>query len=116
MKGLMDDLLDQRIAANPQAAKERVGGRLMIAAPDQQLYWFVEDEALGRAEELPSVGERIVELADGTRTVREIATALTREFEVDLATALSDTAEFVRQLVESGVLVATGRQPPREAS
>jgi hypothetical protein len=46
--------------------------------------------------------------------VREIAQAICGEFEVDEATALADTAEFVRQLLERKVLTtAAAAQAPR---
>jgi pyrroloquinoline quinone biosynthesis protein D len=86
---------------------ERVGGRLLIASQDDRLHYFAfEDDA-------PSeVGERIVELADGKRTVREIAQALTEEYEIDLETAVADTAAFVLQLIEKQVLIGSSEIRP----
>ncbi len=81
------------------AAVERVGGRLMIATADDQLHYFTDE-----SEQPNEVGERIVELADGSRTVRQLAECLVEEFEVELETALADTAEFVQQLVDRKVL------------
>ncbi|HEY3446664.1 MAG TPA: PqqD family protein [Myxococcales bacterium] len=79
---------------------ERVGGRWMVATPDDQLHYFVAEGG----EEPSDVGDRIIDLADGKRTVREIAQVICSEFEVDEPTALRDTAEFVRQLIERKVL------------
>lgn len=93
---------------------ERVGGRWMVATLDDQLHYFVEDGS----EEPSAVGDRILDLADGTRTVREIASTICGEFEVDEETALRDTAAFVGQLIERKVLsssqggeLAAGRAP-----
>ena len=109
----MDELLDKKPAPHPEAAIENVGGRVMAATPDDRLHYFVED---GTEESASEVGDRIVQLADGTRTVREIAAELCEEFEVDLETALKDTAEFVAELVRCGVLTFNnGGQPGEDA-
>ncbi len=105
----MEELLDKKPSPHPEAAIENVGGRIMAATPDDQLHYFVED---GTEEEPSEVGDRIVELSDGARTVREIAECLCEEFEVDLETALEDTAEFIRQLVDSKVLQLNGGGQP----
>lgn len=100
----MDQLLDIRPRPDPEAAMERVGGRWMIATPDDQLHYFVAEGG----EEASEVGDRILDLADGSRTVREIAATLCDEFEVDEATALHDAAEFIGQLLERRVLTQGG--------
>ena len=91
---------------------ERVGGRWMVATPDDQLHYFVAEGG----EDPSDVGDRILDLADGTRTVREIATAICSEFEVDEETALRDTADFVFQLVERKVLASLGGEPASGAA
>lgn len=98
----MSELNDEKFPApHPDAAIEEVEGRLMIATPDEQLHYFVEED-----DETPSeVGEFIMRQADGTRTIREIAHAVCEEFDgVSLATALQDAREFVQRLVDKGVL------------
>lgn len=95
----MDSLMDRVVRRHPEAGLQRFGGRLMAVTPDDKLHSF-EDEA-GASE----VGERIVDLADGKRTVREIVRVLCDEFEVDEGTCERDTASFVRLLVERKVLV-----------
>lgn len=97
----MEEILDSKPSPHPEAAIENVGGRVMVATPDDQLHYFVEE---GTEDEPSEVGDRIVELSDGTRTVREIAAVICDEFEVDEETALQDTVEFVKQLVDSKVL------------
>jgi len=97
----MDPRIDRRPELHPFAAVERVGGRLMIATPDDQLVSFQAEHS----DEPGEVGERIVELCDGRRTIRDISVALSAEFDVDCETALHDTLQLVQQLVESKVLV-----------
>ena len=87
---------------------EKVGGRWMVATPDDQLHYFVADGG----EDASDVGDRIIDLSDGSRTVREIARTICGEFEVDEPTALADTADFVRQLLERKVLTTQAVQSP----
>jgi hypothetical protein len=51
------------------------------------------------------VASRIWELCDGRSAVEDIAAAIVEEFEVDLATARRDVAEFVREMLEDGLLL-----------
>ena len=85
---------------HPEAGVQRVGGRWMAATADDRLHVFEED---GGA--VSEVGERIIALVDGQRTVGEIARVLTEEFEVEQDVALGDTVSFVELLVERHVLV-----------
>ncbi|MGC4117640.1 MAG: PqqD family protein [Myxococcales bacterium] len=96
----MERLLEIRPRKNPEAAMERVGGRWMVATSDDQLHYFVADGG----EDPSDVGDMIIDLVDGNRTVREIAKTICTEFEVDEPTALKDTAEFVEQLILKKVL------------
>lgn len=82
----------------------------MVATPDDQLHYFVDDGS----EEPSAVGDRILDLSDGTRTVREIARVVCDEFEVDAECALRDTLDFIRQLMERKVLTSSG-EPQTEA-
>jgi hypothetical protein len=85
---------------HPETGVQRVGGRLMAAGPDDHLHTFETDSG-----EISEVGERIVELSDGMRTLGQIVTQLCSEFEVDRARCESDAARFVELLVERKVLV-----------
>lgn len=85
---------------HPDAGFQRVDDRLLAAGPDDFLHSF-EDEA----GELSNVAERIVELADGTRTAAQIADALCAEFEVDPDRCRADTAQFIQLLVERRLLI-----------
>jgi hypothetical protein len=51
------------------------------------------------------VGARIWELADGERSVAQIAAAVEVEYEVDLAQAEADVVEFLDALVAKGLIV-----------
>ena len=70
---------------------------------------------------LVAVGEETVELADsaaflfravdGVRTVADIGALLAEEYDVPAAEAVEDTAEFVAELVDSGILELGGGTP-----
>lgn len=85
---------------HPETAVSKVGGRWLAATPDERLHTF--EGADGAVSE---VGERIVELVDGRRTVAEIVDVLVDEFEVSREVAEQDTVEFIRLLVQKQVLV-----------
>ncbi len=82
-----------------ETALQKVGGRWVAATADDQLHSF-EDEA-GVVSE---VGERIVELIDGRRSVGDIVAALLEEFEVSREQAEADTVEFIGLLAAKQVL------------
>ncbi len=101
----MADLSDEQlwhlvVRVHPEAAVQRVGDRLLAVSPDDFLHTF-EDEA-GVSE----VAERIVELADGTRTVADISARLCDEFEVEAEACARDTRRFVKLLLDKRVLTA----------
>jgi pyrroloquinoline quinone biosynthesis protein D len=50
------------------------------------------------------VGERIVELIDGKRSVGEIVEVLVNEFEVERGVAEADTLDFIALLANKHVL------------
>lgn len=56
---------------------------------------------------LNPTGSRIWQLADGTRTVDEIAAVLAQEFAVTQAQARANADEFIAALVEKGLLMWT---------
>jgi hypothetical protein len=53
---------------------------------------------------LNEVGARIWELLDGTRTLEEISSVVTNEYDVASGEAKRDVEEFVSQLEELGML------------
>jgi len=84
---------------HPDAALTRVGGQWMAATLDARLHTFEGPDGVSE------VGERIVELLDGARSVGDIALVLLEEFEVSREQAEADTLDFIRQLVERHVVV-----------
>lgn len=86
--------------ANPETALQKVGGRWMAATPDERLHTFEGSDGV-----VSDVGERIVELVDGKRSVGDIVGQLTEEFEVSREVAEADTLEFINLLVQKQVLV-----------
>ena len=101
MTGKAPDLLAAYPAPHPGAGIERVGGRLMAASPNDQLHHFVEED-----DQPSHTAERIVELADGKRTVSEIARAIAGEFAgAPLEQVTEDVKAFVAMLVERQVFV-----------
>ncbi len=53
---------------------------------------------------LNPIGSRIWELADGTRTIDDIASVLTGEFDVDFAHAHQSATTFVEDLAARGLI------------
>ena len=102
------DLLDQVTRVNPEVGVQRVRGRLLAAGPEDVLHSF--EDAKGEVSE---VAERIVELADGVRSVRQIVDALCEEFEVSKDVCAADAQQFVRLLMQKGILLPVN--PPADA-
>jgi hypothetical protein len=80
-----------------------------IPAPD--FVWrLLEREAVlvlpdaGKVKVLNEIGARIWALADGSRTVDEIARQLCTEFVVEISQAQADTQAFIDQLVQRQML------------
>ena len=95
-----DELLSATPKLHPEAGVQRVGRRLLAAGPDDFLHTF-EDEA----GDVSEVAERIVELADGSRTVAQIVDALCSEFQVDPERCTADTVDFLKLLVKRQLMV-----------
>ena len=70
----------------------------------------VEDEAVvlmperGQVKVLNEVGTRIFALADGTRTIRDIAAVIHTEYDVELAQAEADVLDFLATLVTKDIV------------
>ena len=85
---------DNRIPTHhPQIAARVFSGEAVIITP-----------AENKVRMLNTVGSRVWELADGTRTVDEIAGVLAAEFDVDAAQAQASAAGFVDELAAKGLL------------
>jgi len=63
----------------------------------------------GKVQVLNPVGARLWELADGRRTVAELAQAIVAEYAVDLPRAQADALAFCEDLVKREVLTLAGK-------
>jgi len=81
----------------PGVMSRLVDGEMVLVHPAQ-----------GKIRVLNRVGSRLWELADGLRSVDEMARTVATEYGVDLDRARSDALAFCTDLVERGVL-ATAR-------
>jgi hypothetical protein len=101
MTGLMS--LQQWLAwvpqVHPETGVQQVKGRWMAATPDDALHTFEEGNG-----EVSEVGERIISLIDGRRTVGEIVSVLQGEFEVEQGECEQQTVQFIETLVLKKVL------------
>ncbi len=68
-------------------------GELVLVHPGQ-----------GKVRVLNAVGARLWELADGERTVADLAQVVAAEYEVDPARAHADTVAFCADLLGRGLL------------
>ncbi len=82
-----------------ETALQRVGGRWVAATPDERLHSFEGEDGT-----VSEVGERIVALIDGQRTVADIAAVLVSEFDVTADVAQQDTLDFIGLLADKQVL------------
>lgn len=79
---------------HPQTAGRVIDGEaILMLADDSEI------------QVLNSVGSRVFELADGSRSIADIAQAIAAEYEVDEAQAHQDVLVFLRQLVAQNVLI-----------
>ena len=79
---------------HPQTAARIVDGSAVIVLADT-----------GQVNVLNSVGTRVWELCDGSRSAREIAETLAAEFEVTPEQARQDVEEFLDQLTRAQMIV-----------
>lgn len=92
--------LSSVLRVHPETGAQRVGGRWAAASPDGG--WHTFEDAAGVSE----VGERIMDLIDGKRSVGDIVDVLCEEFDVDRSTCTKETLAFVTHLIEKQVLEA----------
>jgi len=67
--------------------------------------WVLLDVASGQYYGLDQVGGRIWQLCDGTRNVRQIAQAVSDEYDADGQSVEDDVAGLVSELVSESLLV-----------
>ena len=83
-----------------EAGIHRVGGKLLAASDDDVLHSFVTP-----AGTVSEVGERIMQLVNGHRTVSEIVAVVRSEFEVEQSVCERDTLEFLDVLIQKHLVV-----------
>ena len=64
----------------------------------------------GKIKVLNETGARIWSMADGRRSVREIAAQIAADYNLPLAEVEADTLEFIDELMAKGVLELAGPQ------
>ena len=79
---------------------QAAGDTVVLLTPDSGEYFTLNE-----------VGGRIWELADGTRSIEEIAAALVTEYEAPLEEVRADTLDVLAELAQEG-LVADGTASP----
>ena len=84
---------DKYPVPHPQVGARVVDGEAVIILADS-----------GNVNVFNPAGTRIWELADGSRSVRQIADAIVAEYEVMPDAALQDVTEFVQKLVDARAL------------
>lgn len=84
---------DDRLAAAPDLVTRESDGELVVVLPEK-----------GKFVVLNATGARVLQLSDGTRTLREIADTLAAEFDADPAQVDGDVLRFAQALVERGAL------------
>ncbi|HKR64164.1 MAG TPA: PqqD family protein [Thermoanaerobaculia bacterium] len=67
---------------------------------------IVINQKTAEALVISEVGTRLLEIADGTRTLDECAALLTEEFDADRDTIAADVLQFANELVDAGVAAA----------
>ncbi len=85
--------LDSRVCLRKEVAWRMIEGEAVIVTPADSMM-----------HSLNEVGTRIWQLLDGKRTIRDVATTLAAEFEVDGTRVESDTLWFVECLAKKGLV------------
>lgn len=98
-EGRAKQLLGWVPRVHPETGVQQVKGRWVAATPDDALHSFEDAKGV-----VSAVGERIISLVDGRRTVGEIVAILQGEFEVAQAECEQQTVEFLEILVAKKVL------------
>jgi len=83
----------------PSTAYQIIDDEAVIIVPSEQM-----------VNVLNPVGSRIWDLADGKRSIAEIAEILAQEFDVSYETAIEDAIEFTGELAEKKVIRFAGEE------
>ncbi len=88
---------------SPSTASQIIDEEAVVIVPSEQM-----------VNVLNAVGCRIWDLADGRRSIAEIAEILKQEFDVSYETALEDAVEFTRDLTGKKMLEFVGEGEDEE--
>jgi hypothetical protein len=83
---------------HPDTGAQRVGGRWAAATPEGGWHTFEDENGVSE------VGERIMDLIDGRRSISQIVEVLCSEFDVEGPVCSEQTLQFVKLLIEKRVL------------
>jgi coenzyme PQQ biosynthesis protein PqqD len=90
----MTELVNKRPAPHPQVASRIVDGEALIVLADS-----------GEVTVLNSIGSRVWELADGSRSVGEIVETIVAEYDTTREQAEQDVVAFLQELEQGKMLV-----------
>ena len=86
--------LDDVLIASEQIVTREAEGELVVVLPEK-----------GKYVVLNPTGAQIVQLADGERTLDEIAVEIAEQFDADLSRVQTDVLTFAQDLSARGVLI-----------
>jgi hypothetical protein len=92
--GVMVHHLSDKPVHHPGTASRVFGDEAVIISPNENMVRMLNPSA-----------SRIWELADGSRTLEQIAQELVVEFDIDPAQARQSVDQFVDELMSKGLLV-----------
>lgn len=92
----------ERYRRDPNVVTRLIAGETLLVPIRQRL------ADLQRLYVLEDTARFIWEALDGRRTVEEIATELTEEFEVEYSRALQDVRRFCEELLAAGLIEPVG--------
>ena len=90
---------DDVLAPKPDVVTRESGDELVVVLPRQ-----------GKFVVLNPTGARVLQLADGTRTLRDIAAAVAEQYGLDAVRVEEDILDFATLLVERGVLMSVKQE------
>ena len=85
---------DDVFVVKPDVVTRETDGELVVVMPDQ-----------GKFVVLNATGAKVLQLADGQRTLRAIAQLIATEFDADISQVEQDVYQFAQSLLERQILV-----------
>jgi 4-diphosphocytidyl-2C-methyl-D-erythritol kinase len=86
--------LDNVLAPAPQVASRESQGELVVVLPEK-----------GKFIVLNGTGAEVFQLMDGQRTLEEIATAVSEQYEAPLEQVQADVLTLAKKLLDRGVVL-----------